>query len=309
MDVKRLIEALFVAIATFIGTALTTTALGYMLGAQGEYRVWPEAKRPGKTFMEVDISNFGRKMLDDVRLSIPSSVSSVYSPEAIHVTVLEQTHNSSFKVISLSGIQSRSLIRVYLETTPGTPRDSVALINADDRGLERAPAETESRLGRTLTALFPSSILYALLFGIMAYYDSIRKDKLRQEVNEVRGDLKKLQENTDKEIKERYGIYMRMKLLLIARLRDYSKELTFWRDAVRKAALQNGPNGNEHADQITRAVSETLQTYKTQGKASGHFEEINMLANLFSKNEPTEADVVCAKCLDRTVLGDKPRSQ
>lgn len=73
--------------------------------------------------------------------------------------------------------------------------------------------------------------------------------------------------------------FRRANLLLLARLSDYAKELTFWRDTLRKAIYQSTKDRNS-AEALIRTVTKGLRTYSTLGKNSGiaDFENLKLLA-------------------------------
>lgn len=53
-------------------------------------------------------------------------------------------------------------------------------------------------------------------------------------------------------------------ILYLARLGDYSKELNFWRDTIRKITY-NSTNKNNGTESIIDIVTKSLKTYRTRG--------------------------------------------
>src|ERR1039458_3337633 len=96
------------------------------------------------------------------------------------------------------------------------------------------------------------------------------EDKKRME--EFRAQYEKIEvKNTkmEKETKELRTTQGRLRLYLLSRLSDYSKELEFWRDTIRRI-LYTGGLGEGPTDLILKSVSASLHTYSTQGGAADH---------------------------------------
>lgn len=73
-------------------------------------------------------------------------------------------------------------------------------------------------------------------------------------------------------------------MYLLARITDYSRELQFWRDTIRKVLY--GVNFDEKSvDDIISNVSLVLKTYTTQ-EVKVDFEVVRELAERYKKEEP-----------------------
>ena len=76
---------------------------------------------------------------------------------------------------------------------------------------------------------------------------------------------------------------MRIKILLLARLSDYSKELTFWRDTIRKILYSMSKTGKKAAEEVIKEVTATLKTHSTLSESEDDFETIKMASLLLEK--------------------------
>lgn len=63
----------------------------------------------------------------------------------------------------------------------------------------------------------------------------------------------------------------RIRVLLMARLDDYSRELEFWRNTIRKLVLASGED-RKSAEQLLKQVSKSLGTHHT-----GQYEDFEAL--------------------------------
>ena len=91
-----------------------------------------------------------------------------------------------------------------------------------------------------------------------------------------RKDFEKVKEDLNKE----YNNYRKAKIILLARIRDYSKELDFWRDTIRKILYSIPKNRKED---ITKIVTNNLRTYQTSDYNDDYFESAKMLAEIMNK--------------------------
>ena len=82
------------------------------------------------------------------------------------------------------------------------------------------------------------------------------------------------------------GVRARAWQAAISRISDYSKELEFWKDTVRKILLSGGI-GKEPAEETLTSVVALLRTYGTQGRAedSVRVDSILEAARMLTKPE------------------------
>lgn len=86
-------------------------------------------------------------------------------------------------------------------------------------------------------------------------------------------------------MKEQRKTSNRIRLVLISRLTDYSKELSFWRDTIRKLLYENKGNENQ-GDVIIKTVCKNLKTYSTlKQDIPDSFEAIQILSDMISYRE------------------------
>jgi len=78
--------------------------------------------------------------------------------------------------------------------------------------------------------------------------------------------------------KETKNSLREMKIYYLSRMKDYQKELTFWKDTVRKTLYQSG-SANKEIDILFEQITDSLKTYGTKSTADNNIEEINYLAN------------------------------
>lgn len=123
-----------------------------------------------------------------------------------------------------------------------------------------------------------TALIYFIEFAIMLYLSnkisSKQVEKLKEKVEEEEKVLKlleKSQEKTSKQEKELQRRTMKNKLLLERKISDYSRELNFWKDTIRKILYGISKDETQKKD-VFEIVTENLKTYRTKEKC--HYTEL-----------------------------------
>ena len=86
-----------------------------------------------------------------------------------------------------------------------------------------------------------------------------------------------------------------MKVYHLVRMRDYQKELDFWKDTIRKF-LYKSKETEDSAERLFSIITDSLKTYSTRKNVGSHYDEIVYLANRYKhiaceqKSEYTEPE-------------------
>mgnify|MGYP002801220870 FL=1 len=112
-----------------------------------------------------------------------------------------------------------------------------------------------------------------------------RIDAERQSQKAELESLKKVADKSsqeyDKQMRELKRDSNEMRLYLLTRISQLHKELSFWRDTVRKM-LYNSQNEFQTADKVIDTVTSTLKTYTTRGRSDDNMDEMLYLAQLIA---------------------------
>lgn len=137
-----------------------------------------------------------------------------------------------------------------------------------------------------------SSFILGLLLALMTYY-------LKKETNE----LKTISENLKNEIKSKVSSdaltfedlnkrianaeyrLLKQRLLYTARIGDYKKELSFWRDTIRKVI-----NNETKSEKVIDEITTNLKTYKTLETLESDELKYLEIAELIVENKNKKAD-------------------
>lgn len=260
-------------------------ALDYISRDNGTITIGPSTAIVGKTYMPVAISNFNASSLDDIILSVPSSVitSELISSDSIRVS--EEPNNASTvdrKQISISGIGHNRVVTLDI---PLANQDQVAVVevlNARQKKLTVLPIKDISYpLNRMLLSALLAAVVYAFFVALFAMWDHSKRIALDARYQEIKEQLTKLEKTNAATT----ATLNRMKILLLARMSDYAKELRFWRDTMRKV-LYGLTGGKEAGEELVKYVSQSLKTYGVSRSVDADdFELMKVLGGLIFKYE------------------------
>ena len=124
--------------------------------------------------------------------------------------------------------------------------------------------------------------IYFIEFSIMLYLDRNFTNKKIERTEKALKLLEQSQEISKKESKELQRRIMKNKLLLERKLSDYSKELNFWKDTIRKILYRVGKDEMKKKD-ICEIVTNNLKTYRTKEKCQ--YSEIEDIIEEFKEEK------------------------
>ena len=101
-----------------------------------------------------------------------------------------------------------------------------------------------------------------------------KSEKASAEVEKLSSKMDDQKEQSTKAINE-------LRLYYFARISDLQKELSFWRDTVRKM-LYNSQHEFQTADKVIDTVTSTLKTYTTRKRSDENMDELLYLAQLIA---------------------------
>ena len=137
-----------------------------------------------------------------------------------------------------------------------------------------------------------TAFIYCVEISIMIYliksFTNKKVENLKEEVNRTEKNLKLLersQEMSDEKAKELQKRIMKNKLLLERKLSDYSRELNFWKDTIRKILYGFSKDETKKKD-ICEIVTDNLKTYRTKEKCK--YSELEDLIEEFKEDKKEE---------------------
>lgn len=101
------------------------------------------------------------------------------------------------------------------------------------------------------------------------------------ELESIRKEADRSSQEYDQQISKLQQDSKEMRLYFLTRISQLRKELSFWRDTIRKM-LYNSQNEFQTADKIIETVTSTLKTYTTRERSDKNMDELLYLAQLIS---------------------------
>ena len=267
-------------------TVITTLVLNWMIftgGARlfeskGAVSIGDPTEVSGVLLEEVEISNWRGEPLNGVLLSVPSGVGAAQlsCAQPLEIVEVPGVAGGASRRLKVSGVAPNSVARVLVAVPRGASGGSLAVVNAEVLGLgagDRAPEwwRLDPRLG------FPMLLNCAAIgFTFWVHLG------LKQEMAESRRRLDSTKASLDSHSREVQATYLRHKLLLVARISAYRRELEFWRDAVRQILYKHGVSKADR-ETFLRGVSDALKTQLTNAsKDMREFDELVVLADVIA---------------------------
>lgn len=280
-------------VLTFFVTLVLNTLLNFYTSEKGSVSVSRPIQIDGSRVVVVTMENQSSDFLNGLVIEIPAGVktTSLVAEPAITIEDVASSQGKQ-KLLKLGQISPRLVSRLFVPIPEGTVR----IANADASGVAlRQDDRLESPLRIALLSALFVAVLYALVEGVSTFHASRKRKALREEIASLRkdhdaaaADAKQVRSDLEGEVKSVNARVAKHRILLQARLFDYSKELEFWRNTIRSLLLDSGSDKRTPEELISK-VTASLGTYGT--KSSGEsYETIRVAARWLSEAEQGGVD-------------------
>jgi hypothetical protein len=190
---------------------------------------------------------------------------------------------SNSKLLKLSKIKPSEITSIFL------PMEDVSHqidIIEDNKIKSSNYNELTSPLKSAVNEAMISSVIYGVLLGIVSFFlvGKINKDSKKQ-LAEVKNLRKKNEENSEN-IKEVKKVSAKIQAMNLLKIRDYRKELDFWRNLIKKLLYDTTNKSFKRAKDLIENITSELKTYSTREKTLFNYEladEFNNLSDISAK--------------------------
>lgn len=287
----------------FVVTLVLNAALNYYSSDMGTVGISKPIVIDGKSVVVLSVENYSRNFIDDLAVEIPKTISVDRISTDSPVVFVDSAHGPSItRVVKINQISPRRVTRVLIPVEDQTIFGAIRVVNREAAGLAlREDDELESPFRRAVLSASIAATLYALFWVASALHTNKVASGLRDQAGRLRDELEKLQQKSRdeleksqqkndevrSEIRELKGRVTKQRILLLARLHDYAKELGFWRNSFKSLVLKSGGK-DKRAEEIIEVITQGLGTQGT--KDSGHeFETLKVasawLADVEQRNK------------------------
>lgn len=291
---NKIIESVILAFATLVVTFIGNIFLNYFFNDDSLVRIGSASKiEENHYIIPINIVTY-KQGLNNVSIGLKEDISEsqINSDKPINIELVKSNvGKENGTMIKIKEIPNN--IKVQLIVSVKNPiSDKDIEVHGNNIVIEKL-SEIENPVTSLMKNLVISSVVYALIMGVMNYRSSKRREEQISIVNSTTEHLRKEIENRvkekeeinltiknyEKELQKKKNDSLRKQILLHARLNDYSKELSFWRNTIRKVLYQL-PSGEERANQLINVVTSSLKTYQTREKDEIDFETIKVLSKM-----------------------------
>ncbi|MFJ3386826.1 hypothetical protein [Lysinibacillus sp. NPDC086135] len=231
--------------------------------------------------------------------------------------------NSNGTTLEISQISKDQFINLLIITDKKLNKDEVKIYPNENKIDIFYGSMDMDPIGKLVKNTIITSIIYAAFFFVMTYITDVRskkritkyKEERDEKIAEFKDEATKLSSQLNFEIKRNNDAIKRNKdemekmekekeklnkesiiykennlkkqILLQAKLNDYSKELNFWRNTIRKMLYTNS-NKTNISEEIFDIVSKSLKTYQTNERTNHDFEALKVLSKMIKDIEDSD---------------------
>lgn len=287
---RRIAQSIFAIVLTIFTTTVVNLGIAYLVRDRGAVTIGSEISMGSTIVRPVEISNYKGEQLDGVIFLIPKAIQTKEIGSSVPVQIVDSPDNtgvSAKRRIAVNGITPHSVVRLLIPSNPQYGKESVQVLNAEPLHLTASMGdEAPDSLVVLFKATLPLVLIYGLFVGVGHFWEYSQKQELTKRIDEVDKRLADVKDEARRRLEESTNSVSRIKVLMLARISEYSRELQFWRDTIRKILyLQNQDRRSREA--FLDEVSANLKTYQTRDSIP-EFEVVSTMADMLVRVRATD---------------------
>lgn len=282
----KYINTIVTIMLSFFITLILNAGVQYYFSEKGTISISDTMRINKQDYKIVTLQNYTDNIVDGllIKTSKEIKMSSIFASEPIELIESKGAETSGMKYLQISKIPPRSITRLNILVDKAENK-AIYPVNIESVGFKfLSESSLELPIRRAVYNALITAIIYAILFGLFINHDERERKKLRDEVASVTKEWQARLDSLHKKLRDDCNYYAKMKLLLLARINDYSKELSFWRNTIRQIASNKGKM--KGADELFKKVTESLETYGTKPNLFD-FEAIKVASAWINETEKT----------------------
>ncbi len=204
------------------------------------------------------------------------------------VSNITYTIENKKKAITLNYIPPKETVSIIIITKDVINLDSVKIAYKGNLNITYLEDKSE-----TYTLIISQAIIYGIMLIVIKYLQDKNHKKQMMRIDEVNktvekndkeiNDLLTEQKDLKSEAAELKKDKHKLRIYYLTRMKDYKKELDFWKDTIRKFIYQSSLN-KVNSEELFDVVTDTLKTYGTKSKDIANIDEIFYLAHIMNEN-------------------------
>lgn len=288
----KFIDTIIATAIPAIGMALVNFLLVFFFDSSSVLNIGQSTKMVDQYVTPINIKAHGK--IENLRITLPGKLTdkqiSVNKPIQIK-TANNNVGYEDYTDFYISKITSQSSVQLIINTNKPLENNDIAIDKNGNNISVNYESTVKNPAFEQLRSIILNAAVYFILFSVII---SREKRDRKKKTQEVRNDLEDLtnkyanilqkQIDTQERVKKTEENALKRQLLLQARLHDYKKELSFWRNTIRKM-LYTMPDGDKKAEKLIESVTDSLKTYNTNEKNEHEFETLKVAAALLRDSE------------------------
>ena len=287
---NRFVDNVLIVVLGFVVTFISTGTINWVTLENGSISIGSPLSISRVWHVPVQIRNYRSKPLPGLEFTIPkpASVTDIISSFPVHIEEVASTSGvNTVMKLRITGIQEKRTVDFLVPVSALEKAELVTFLNANANDVILNSSEAlDSPKIRLLKRSLETSIIYAVLFAaylviMFRFNQGIHKkiEESSRELESARSEVLSTKTESETKIAEVRNDLKRIQLLLIKRINDYEKELSFWRDAIRRVIYSIGED-KKAAQNFLLQITKGLKTYGTLFlKDEYGFEAVQTMAN------------------------------
>lgn len=283
--VKIIFESLLMAVFA----SLVTIAIGWFTNPDLSVNISTPMYINGSYKSTIDIKNFSsyKTQKEVVLFFLDDCKIMDYEKDESNSIMLA---NNSIKIQDIAPTSS-----IALTVITNVPINKTRLkISCSARPVTNFLSEQSKFSNYLVITLSMNFIVILLSYGLVNYLSEKRWNQRIEEKKDLeniwkRNDeqLKKRLDMAEQQVLESLKTQNETQLFYAARFSDYSRELAFWKDTIRKLLYTYGESKND-ADKFFDAITDSLKTYTTKKIDKQDYRVINYIARRIAERQSIE---------------------
>ncbi len=237
-------------------------------------------------FRNIEITNYTDSYINDLLLKIPR-LCKIENEEFISSLLISKKQSPSleysFYSIDMIEPKSSSLVTISVQKN-----DKILFPNYRNKKLTlTSKTQLESPYIKLLKQLAMTIAVYFIFLFIFQIITDKKTNELLKQIEDVKKEKEELKEEANS-IKNRICSFQKeytlRNLFLKKQIRDYEKELSFWRNVVSQV-LYTGDKKHTQAEILFDSVTKQLESYTVKSKQNLDLDEILFVAKEINNDE------------------------
>lgn len=283
----------------YLWSVIVPTIVAFMFSLVSTYyngtstiTIGQSARVSDKFITPINISAY--KEIDKLKITFPIKLNEKQISSNVPLYVKSVDNNigvDNSSTFELTAVSENSSVQLLISTRE-VINDKNIKINKNGNNISvNYDSEISNPAQEQLINIIITTVMFFLVLNFVTWLQNKRSDRERLKMEELIDRYANNIEAKARDMNELREDFIRSKnnnakvrVLLQAKLNDHKKELSFWRNTIRKI-LYEIPDGDKKAEKLIGTVTSSLGTYSTNEKNEHDFEALKVAAALLRDSE------------------------